>query len=74
MSSYSRRGRGPRRRSRRPRPRRPARRRLGGCLLLVLAIIIVLVILSMLFGGFQMGTKADGSGQQLSCPAAQCHG
>jgi hypothetical protein len=40
-------------------PRR-SRRRATGCLLWVVGVIIVLVILSLLFGGFQMGTKADG--------------
>jgi hypothetical protein len=43
------------------RPRRP-RTRLGGCLLLVLGLIIVLIILSLLFGGFQKGTKVNGIG------------
>jgi hypothetical protein len=43
------------------RPRRP-RRRLGGCLLWILGLIIVLVILSLLFGGFQKGTKVNGTG------------
>jgi hypothetical protein len=38
------------------------RNRATGCLLLVVGLIIVLVILSLLFGGFQMGTKADGPG------------
>ena len=42
-------------------------RRLGrfGCLLWLLALIIVLVILSLLFGGFQKGTKADGTGLRV---------
>ena len=44
-----------------PRPRRP-RTRLGGCLLWILGLIIVLVILSLLFGGFQKGTKVNGTG------------
>jgi hypothetical protein len=42
-------------------PRRP-RGRLAGCLLWILGVIIVLVILSLLFGGFQKGTKASGAG------------
>jgi hypothetical protein len=40
-------------------------RRLGrftGCLLWLLGLIIVLVILSLLFGGFHKGTKANGAG------------
>jgi hypothetical protein len=44
------------------RPRRP-RTRLGGCLLWILGLIIVLVILSLLFGGFQKGTKVNGTGR-----------
>lgn len=43
-------------------PRRP-KTRLGGCLLWVLGLIIVLVILSLLFGGFQKGTKVNGTGR-----------
>ncbi len=43
------------------RPRRP-RTRLAGCLLWLLGLIIVLVILSLLFGGFQKGTKVNGTG------------
>jgi hypothetical protein len=42
-------------------PRRP-RSRLVGCLMWVVGLIIVLIILSLLFGGFQKGTKADGPG------------
>jgi hypothetical protein len=38
------------------------RRRLTGCLLWVIGLIVVLIILSLLFGGFQMGTKAGGAG------------
>jgi hypothetical protein len=45
----------------RPRPGR--RTRLGGCLLWVLGLIIVLVILSLLFGGFQKGSKVNGTGR-----------
>jgi hypothetical protein len=44
------------------RPRRP-RTRLGGCLLWILGLIIVLVILSLLFGGFQKGSKVNGTGR-----------
>jgi hypothetical protein len=42
-------------------PRRP-RIKLGGCLLWLLGLLIVLVILSLLFGGFQKGTKVNGTG------------
>ena len=38
------------------------RTRLGGCLLLLLGLLIVLVILSLLFGGFQKGAKVNGTG------------
>ncbi len=55
-------------------PSRPSRnRRLAGCLLWIIAIILVLIVLSLLFGGFQMGTKADVPGPQPSCQAGQCH-
>jgi multisubunit Na+/H+ antiporter MnhB subunit len=42
-------------------PRRP-RRRLRGCLLLIVGLIIVLIALSLFFGGFQKGTKTSGLG------------
>jgi hypothetical protein len=38
------------------------RHRLTGCLLWILGLIVVLVILSLIFGGFQKGTKAGGAG------------
>jgi hypothetical protein len=41
--------------------RRP-RSRAVGCLWWVVGLIIVLIVLSLLFGGFQKGTKADGPG------------
>jgi hypothetical protein len=41
--------------------RRP-RTSLGGCLLWLLGLLIVLVILSLLFGGFHKGTKVNGTG------------
>jgi hypothetical protein len=43
----------------RPRGRRT---RLGGCLLWILGLIIVVIILSLMFGGFQKGTKVNGMG------------
>jgi hypothetical protein len=51
-------------------PRRP--RRLAGCLLWIVALIIVLVVISVLFGGFQKGTKVGGDGapQPFSVTAA----
>jgi hypothetical protein len=49
-------------------PRRP-RSRLTGCLLWFLGLIIVLVILSLLFGGFQKGTKVGGAGHPVPVPA-----
>jgi hypothetical protein len=56
MLERSRRRMSPGRRSWRP------RRRLTGCLLWILGLIVVLVILSLLFGGFQKGTKVGGAG------------
>ena len=51
-------------------PRRP-RRRLTGCLLWIVGLIIILIILSLLFGGFQKGTKAgDGAPVPFSVTAA----
>jgi hypothetical protein len=51
-------------------PRRSPRR-LTGCLLWIVGLIIVLVILSLLFGGFQKGTKAgDGAPVPFSVTAA----
>jgi hypothetical protein len=31
---------------------------LGGCLLWILVLVAILIVLSLLFGGFQKGTKA----------------
>jgi hypothetical protein len=36
--------------------------RVRGCLLWLLGLVIVLLVLSLLFGGFQKGTKAGGAG------------
>ena len=41
-----------------PRRRWRPRSRAGGCLLWVLLLILVLIVLSVMFGGFQKGTKA----------------
>ena len=38
------------------------RRRLTGCLLWIVGLIVVLIILSLMFGGFQVGTKSGGAG------------
>jgi hypothetical protein len=42
---------------------RPGRRRIRarGCLLWLLGLVVVLLALSLLFGGFQKGTKAGGA-------------
>jgi hypothetical protein len=44
----------PRPAARRWRPRGPA-----GCLLWVVILVLILLVLSILFGGFQTGTKAE---------------
>ncbi len=44
---------------RRPRSRRRISR-LSGCLLWILGIILILVLLSLMFGGFQKGTRVSG--------------
>ena len=38
------------------------RRRLTGCLFWILALVLVLLVLSLLFGGFNKGTKVGGAG------------
>ena len=43
------------------RERRP-RSRLMGCLLWIIALIVVLIVLSLLFGGFRKGTRTGGTG------------
>jgi hypothetical protein len=53
----------------RSRPRRP-RGRLAGCLLWLVGLIIVLVILSLLFGGFQKGSKVNGTGIPVPFPVS----
>ncbi len=50
------------------RSRRP-RSRLAGCLLWLLALIVALVILSLLFGGFRKGTRAGGNGAPVPSSA-----
>jgi hypothetical protein len=41
---------------------RPRRNRAIGCLLWLIAAIVILIIVSLVFGGFQKGTKAAGQG------------
>ena len=55
-----------RRRGERRRPR------LVGCLIWLIALVVVLIVLSLLFGGFTRGTKVSGLGP-LAPPAAAQH-
>lgn len=41
--------------------RRRRRRRLTGCLLWLVTLLFVLLVLSLLFGGFQKGTRTGGA-------------
>jgi hypothetical protein len=41
-----------------PRRRWRPRSRAGGCLIWILVVIVVLVVLALMFGGFQKGTKS----------------
>jgi len=41
--------------------RRRRRRRLTGCLLWLITLLFVLLVLSLLFGGFQKGTRTGGA-------------
>jgi hypothetical protein len=50
------------RREPRDRGRRWPRSRAGGCLLWILLLIVILIVLSLMFGGFRKGTKAGGLG------------
>jgi hypothetical protein len=54
-------------RERRRRPRSRAR----GCLLWIVLLIAILIVLSVLFGGFQKGTKPNGLGP-LSHSCTSC--
>ena len=51
------------------RPRR--RSRAFGCLLWLIALIVILIIAALLFGGFQKGTKAVGTGTGTTGTSAQ---
>jgi ABC-type transporter Mla maintaining outer membrane lipid asymmetry permease subunit MlaE len=53
--------------------RRDGRRRprLVGCLIWFIALVVILIVLSLLFGGFTKGTKVSGLGPQVPLAAAQ---
>jgi hypothetical protein len=51
------------------RPRRVSRP--VGCLIWVIGLIVLLIVLATLFGGFQKGTKA--SGPAIAAPVAFWH-
>jgi type IV secretory pathway TrbL component len=47
--------------------RRERRRpRLIGCLLWLIALVVILIVLSLLFGGFTKGTKVSGAAAPLA--------
>ena len=45
--------------------------RLVGCLIWFIALVVILIVLSLLFGGFTKGTKVSGLGQPAPLAAAQ---
>jgi hypothetical protein len=47
----------------RPEGRRWRARGPGGCLLWAVILVLILLLLSVLFGGFQRGTKTDPAGR-----------
>ena len=53
--------------------RREGRRmpRLVGCLIWLIALVVVLIVLSLLFGSFTKGTKVSGLGSPVPLAAAQ---
>lgn len=53
--------------------RREGRRvpRLVGCLIWFIALVVVLIVLSLLFGGFTKGTKVSGLGPPARLAAGQ---
>jgi hypothetical protein len=62
---------------RRRRPRRVGRRRLGraGCLLWFVAALLILLLLSLVFGGFRVGSKQGlGSPGMSAVPASGAGG
>lgn len=56
--------------ARRRRQRPGSRSRLSGCLLWLLVLVIVLVVISLLFGGFRKGTRVGGAGTPAPVPVA----
>jgi hypothetical protein len=52
--------------------RRRRRRRATGCALWLVTLLLVLLVLSLLFGGFRKGTRS--SGPLVRAPAAQLAG
>ena len=50
--------------------RRP-RSRTAGCLIWLLAVVVILLLLSLIFGGFQNGTKTGSGTAHRLQPAAQ---
>jgi ABC-type lipoprotein release transport system permease subunit len=46
------------------------RSRATGCLLWIIGLIIVLIVLSVLFGGFQKGSRVGGMGMLAQFPAS----
>jgi ABC-type Fe3+ transport system permease subunit len=45
--------------------RQRRRRRVFGCLLWILTLLLMLLVLSILFGGFQRGSKVGGDGRPV---------
>ena len=45
--------------------RRWPRSRAAGCLLWIVLLVVILIVLSVLFGGFQKGTKAGPQGPEF---------
>jgi hypothetical protein len=54
--------------------RRHRWRRRTGCLLWVLTLVIVLLVLSLLFGGFRTGTRVGNGGAHVLRPAVAAAG
>ena len=54
--------------------RREGRRtpRLIGCLIWLIALVVIIIVLSLLFGGFRKGTKVS-SARPVAPPAAAQH-
>jgi hypothetical protein len=55
------------------RRRRWPRSRAGGCLLWIVLLIAILIVLSVMFGGFQKGTKESGLGWAGTASAASLY-